>query len=954
VSSKADDFDVRYRDGRDGRAWGNGASEADGGYAGGDYGGQDQGVLGGTVDYDLGYDANGWDTQGFRSPAAGYIDNHETAQLGSGVRTAPPREPPRETRREHGRGGSHARTASPQQTEQLSWTQQAPGSTGPGGPRGPRQKIKGSWWRHWTWRKALGVVLGLIGAFIILVTVVIAMAYEKTPVPTDAMAATGYAQSVVYSSNGTLIGRFGTTDRQELPYNEIPQNIINAVLAAEDRHFWTEGGVSPTAILRAAFADLTGNDSSLQGGSTITQQFVRNYYQGIGTQQTVSRKVKEIFVAMKVAKEKSKQWILTNYLNTIYLGQGAYGIQAAAETYFGKRVDQLSVAQDAVIAALIQQPSLYPLPQYRPQLEARWNYVVTGMVQMGNLSSAQAATLKFPAIGDHVAQTVGTAVWDPYILNMVRTELETTYHFTEAQIDNGGYVITTSISDSKMAALYQAVSQNEAQIDEDSTLYPFKEYMHVGAVLEDPATGEIQALYPGPGFPGWKENGTGPVLTAKECSVKAMDCQWNMATQNREQVGSSFKPYILAAAVKEGMNVQTSTLDGFNPLYIPPDTAPTVYATSVQADAPAESHIVTNDSAGESGPFTPQMAMAESINTAYSDLWHVVAGQGNDSTPNNIGKIAQLFGVNTNAAGITGSDDFQDQYGVTLGVASLTVEEQTSMLATIDDNGVYHDPHLITKITQNNVQTPVMITSRQVFSNNPAQNAEMDSQVQYAMSEDTAPYGTAPVAAMSNGQEIIAKTGTTEYAQSAFFVGAIPSQALTVALFTSDQNDCNQEVTPSCESLNNLGGNSQGGYGGTWPATIWHTYAENMFVPLGVEKFQPVMFTGSKWNEVPPNLRNVGKKHPKKKNNNNSNQNPNPGNGIPSQPAGGGNPNPYPTYSCDPHVVTCNPNAPTGDSSTQSVSATEAGAAVGGVFAALPAACLWVRRRTRKQAGKRG
>ena len=155
--------------------------------------------------------------------------------------------------------------------------------------------------------------------------------YEETPVPTAAMAATGYSQSVVYSSNGTLIGRFGTTNRQMLTYTQIPQtSLINAVLAAEDRNFFNEGGISPTGIVRAAYEDVRGSDGSLQGGSTITQEFVRNYYAGIGTQQTFSRKIKEIFVAMKVAKEKSKQWILTNYLNTIYLGDGAYGVEAAA------------------------------------------------------------------------------------------------------------------------------------------------------------------------------------------------------------------------------------------------------------------------------------------------------------------------------------------------------------------------------------------------------------------------------------------------------------------------------------------------------------------------------------------------------------------------------------------------------------------------------------------------
>jgi membrane peptidoglycan carboxypeptidase len=467
-------------------------------------------------------------------------------------------------------------------------------------------------------------------------------------------------------------------------------------------------------------------------------------------------------------------------------------------------------------------------------------------------------------------------------------------------------------------------------------------------MLIDPGTGQIQALYPGPGFPGSRENGTGPVLTARECGVKAMDCQWNMATQAREQVGSSFKPYILATAVKQQMNVQTSTLYGFTPAWIPPDSQPTAYPTQAKPDPSvpdaAEYHEISNDSPGENGPFTPQMAMAESINTAFTDLWHVVGGA-------NVASMAQAFGLNTDKDCITancgsGKDivpAMEHEVGVTLGQASLTVEEQASMLATIADNGVYHDPHLVISLSQNNVQTPIMVTSRQVFSNNPTQNAQMDSQVQYAMSEDTASYGTAPVAAMSNGQTIIAKTGTTETAESAFFIGAIPTQALTVAMFTGEQDG-----NPNGQTLNLLGGQQQGGFGGTWPATIWHTYAENMFVPLGVEQWQPVVFTGSKWNEVPKYLQKPAKKHKKK---DNQNQNPNPGQGgNPTLPPSGGNPYPYPTYSCDPSVVTCNPNPPNGDT----VSAPAAGLAAGGILAGLPAACLWVRRRTRKAHRKRG
>jgi membrane peptidoglycan carboxypeptidase len=920
LSSKADDYDVRYRDERDGRAW---ANEAGGGRDEG-YG-NDQGALGGTVDYDLGYDANGWDTQGFRKPEAGYPDHHETAQPGAG------------------RGGSHARTASNLQADPPTWAPDAPGSTGPWlpnqppnqppneppqpgrrgrrerpggprGPRGPRVKVKGSWWRHWTWRKALGLVLSMLGVIIVLASVAIVMTYENTPVPSSAMAATSYSQTTVESSDGTLIGRFGTTNRVQLNYNQIPKSLIWAVLAIEDQNFFNEGGISPSGIIRAAYEDLRGGD--LQGGSTITQEFVRQYYSGIGTEQTLSRKFKEIFVAMKVAKEKSKPWILQNFLNTIYFGDGAYGVQAAAETFFNKPVWDLSVGQEAVIAAVIQQPSTYLLPQYRSDLMVRWHAVLNGMVATGHLSAQQAAATKFPVIGDYVPQSVGQDAWDPYVLNMVYNELVDVYHFSQSQIYNGGYVIKTTIDDAKMKALYAAVQQNEVQMADDGG--SLQSYMHVGAVLENPANGAIEALYPGPGYPGSRyvdADGVTHTMTAKECKI--LDCEDNMAVYNREQVGSSFKPYILATAVQEGMNVNTSTLDGFDNLCIPPDTLPSAYPATGTVVDPATGKIacpetsyfgVPNDDTGENGPYTPQNAMAQSINTAYTDLWHKVGGTA-------VQNMAQSMGVNI-AANASGLDTMTHEAGVALGQASLTVAEQATMLATIDDNGVYHSAHVIASITQNGVVTPIKITSAMVFNPNPTLNTEEATQVQYAMSKTTVD-GTATAAAMTDGREIIGKTGTTNTAQSAFFIGAIPQQALAIGMFTNNQSGTGNQT------LNGLGGQSQGGFGGTWPATIWHTYAENEFLPLPVVQFTTPVFTGQAWNLVPPNLRNVGKKHPKKKNHQNQNQNSNPGNGVPTPPTQ--NPNPYPTYSCDPQVVTCNPNAPTGDGTgnTQSVSAVE-------------------------------
>ena len=984
MSSKADDFDVRYRDAV---TAGHGRPAADGGYRGN----------AGDVDYDLGYDSTGWDTQGFRRPEAGFGDGPEADRSRAGGRggvdTAVRPDHARAPRGRH--DGSHARAEDPAESTQLNWDNEATGSLltpelpargrrgshgggpvgpagtglggpglgspgGPGGPRRPRGprglagpgrrgldrprvKVKGSWWRHWTLRKALGVLLSVVGGMVILGAVAVAIAYEETPVPTAALAATGFSQSVVYSKDGSLIGRFGSTNRKMLQYDEIPPDMINAVVAAEDRNFFNEGGISPTGIARAAYEDLTGNDGSLQGGSTITQEFVRQYYSGIGTQQTLSRKIKEIFVAMKVAKEKSKQWILTNYLNTIYLGQGAYGIEAAAETYYGKPSAKLTVAQDAVIAAIIQQPSTYPLQQYRTQLEARWHYVLNGMVQMGTLTEQKAAAMKFPVPGNHVPQTLGRDVWDPYVLNMVQSELENTYHLSQEQIYNGGYVIRTTVDDKKMAGLYEAVRENQAQINASS--HPFvPRYMHTAAVLENPGNGAIEAVYGGPGYAGWKYNGTGKVITSKLCAK--IKCQWNMAAQNREQVGSSFKPYVLAAAVKAGMNVQTSTLNGFNNLYIAPDNMPNEYSTTTSI---AQSHLVHNDSLSENGPYTPQIAMAVSINTAYADLWHRVGGTA-------VANIAQEFGVNTKAACITKNplctEKMEHETGVALGQASLTVLEQASMLATIDNGGTYHNAHVVASIGHNNQNSappiPVKLTSYPVFSPDPTVNKNLATQVQYAMSKDDAPYGTAPGTAMSNGQEIIGKTGTTDSAQSAFFIGAIPSQTLAVALFTNEQGSKAGKAT---QTLDMLGGLSQGGMGGTWPASIWHTYAEDMFVPLGVEPFPTPVFTGQTWNQVPLNLRNAGKKHKK---HDHGGQNGGQGGDQ------GGNPTPWPTFSCDPQVVTCTTGTGGGNGGGLGggngggngglgggggLNGAPVGAGVGLVVTGLP---LWARRRLRR------
>jgi membrane peptidoglycan carboxypeptidase len=839
------------------------------------------------------------------------------------------------------------------------------GPGGPGGPgrgrpggRGKKGKIKGSWWRHWTWKKAIAALGSGAALFILLLVIAYYYEYNSTQIPTQELVADTYQNSTVYYSDGkTPIGTFAILDRQILTWNQIPSDVDNAVMAAEDRSFMTEGGVSPTGILRAAWDDLTSSGGNLAGGSTITQEFVRQYYQGIGTQQTLSRKIREAFVAMKISKEKSKQWILTNYLNTIYLGDNAYGVGAAAQTYFGVPASKLTVAQAAVIAAIIQQPTNFPQLQFRSELIGRWHYVLDGMVAMGKLTQAQANSEKFPKLlTDTETQQQGTASssdpWAPYIMNVVANELEGVDHLTLNQLETGGYKIVTTISRPMEVKLYDAVNENVSLIHQEGFTLP--SYAMIGAELQNPGNGAIVAMYPG----------RGQNMSQKECQV--YDCDLNTAVYAREQVGSSFKPFVLSTAVSEGMNVKTSILNASPQLWVPPDSEPlTLSATSAAAAVP-EAYPVHNDDyetiagSGPGGATSVQNALAQSSNTAFTDLAHR-AGTAN------IIQMAGNMGVNLDpySAGGSGLPSYLHEVGMALGIAPMTVNEQDTMLATIDDNGTYHSAHIVGwyQAAGGPVQHGI-VTTRVVLT------PELDSQVQYAM-EATTVDGTGTAAAMADGRPIIGKTGTTTNSKSAFFIGAVPQYALTVGIFTQSQN------SNSPESLTALGG---GGFGGTWPAAIWHTFAESAFAQLPIEQFQTPVFTGSKWVQVAQQPKKKPAK-PKKQNKGGNGCTHFPAFNCPTQPpghghgGGGGGPTQTPTPTFTPPTSTPTTSTPTptptittptptptittptpgaAAAATTTVGDAQAGLALGGILTVLPGSLMWARvsrRRRRRRPG---
>jgi membrane peptidoglycan carboxypeptidase len=356
--------------------------------------------------------------------------------------------------------------------------------------------------RRWipSWKLTLGVALLLLGA--ILAAGGIALAVVKVPQPNE--FATRQATSFQYADGRSEIAHVGV-NRDSVPIDRIPPTVRQAVLAAEDRQFYTESGISPTGILRALKNNLTGGNGNPQGGSTITQQYVKNYY--LTRQQTLSRKVKEALISIKTDQIESKDTILQNYLNTIYFGRNSYGIEAASVAYFGVPVAALEgdPARAAYLAALIQSPYYYSTADSDPdaarRLEQRWNYVLDGMVQQHQLATADRARLAFPR--PVPPRSNDLAGMNGYMVNTAMQYLDRLHQQDpdvpdSSVVSRGGYTVVTTFRPDHMAAAQQAVALNLSTLDPEGN--PNDRDVHVGLAAVDQATGAILGFYGGPDY----------------------------------------------------------------------------------------------------------------------------------------------------------------------------------------------------------------------------------------------------------------------------------------------------------------------------------------------------------------------------------------------------------------------------------------------------------------------
>jgi len=393
--------------------------------------------------------------------------------------------------------------------------------------------------------------------------------------------------SLVYGANGSLIGVLPAVEnRTAVSPDAISSWMPKATVAIEDRRFYQHGGVDPVGILRAFVADVSAGHI-VQGGSTITQELVRNLY--LSREKTLQRKVVEACLAVKLAHAWPKDRILTAYLNDVYYGNHAYGIQAAAETYFSVPASRLTLEQSALLAGLPQAPSYYD-PLHNPAAAiARRDEVLRALRRSGDLSAAQYAA----AAGDralHLHPSPAYASRVPYFVGYVENLLEQEYG--AATIRTGGLRIYTTIQPRLQRAAAHALSQ---------VLYAHRD--PAGAIVSiDPASGAIRAMAAvSPGTPG---------------------NEFNLATTAERQAGSTFKPIVLAAAVAQGMNPWATR-------YL---SAPFYYA-------PLRWHVRTYDGA-YAGPETVASATLRSDNTIYARL-------ALDVGPESIVTMARRLGVQT-------------------------------------------------------------------------------------------------------------------------------------------------------------------------------------------------------------------------------------------------------------------------------------------------------------------
>jgi penicillin-binding protein 1A len=567
--------------------------------------------------------------------------------------------------------------------------------------------------------------------------------------------------SFVYAADGLLLGSIpAEKNRQPVTLDQVSPWMQKATVAIEDRRFYKHGGVDYKGIVRAAIADLRAG-RVVEGGSTITQQLVRNLY--ISRQRTVKRKLKEACLAIKLARAWSKDRILAAYMNAVYYGNHAYGVEAAAQTYYSRRARNLTLDQAALLAGLPQAPSAYD-PLHRPaEALARRDAVLRAMLANDAITRPQYANAVAHRTLDLVPGVLYTRIREPYFFSYVRDQLIAEYGANTVR--SGGLVVKTTIDPKLQAAARRAI------VD---TLYGRTDPA-AAIVSIDPTTGAIRAM--AAMTPGQKGN------------------QFNFAAQARRQAGSTFKPFVLAAAVEQGMNPATTTYVSA-PFHYQPDP----YSPAWDVSTYDHTYL---------GTTTVENATLHSDNTVYAQLTL-------DVGPEKVAEMAHRLGVQSSLKTKDGA------YVPSLGLGAIPVSplDMASAYTTLAAGGVYSKPMAITEVRLANGKVDTDAGWGQ-----PQRRRVISDGVAYTVTrilEENIQQGTGVGAYF--GIPSAGKTGTTDNYADAWFCGYTPRLEATVWI-GYPQGEIPMRDVHGIEVS-----------GPSYPATIWRAFME---AALGTNPNQP-------------------------------------------------------------------------------------------------------------------
>jgi len=633
----------------------------------------------------------------------------------------------------------------------------------------------------WTWLDRVNrrwVRRGLLVTAVVVLLlpiVTFAMAYFIVDIPKPGDIRTNQV-STILASDGSELAKIVPPEgnREDVSLSEVPVHVRQAVIAAEDRNFYSNPGFSFTGFARAFKNNIFGGDT--QGGSTITQQYVKNAL--VGAQRAgvggLIRKAKELVIATKMSGEWSKDDVLQAYLNIIYFGRGAYGISAASKAYFNKPVEQLTVADGALLAALIQRPSTLDPAVDLPGAQHRWNWVLDGMVDIGALSAKDRAAQVFPPTvpPDQARAQNQISGPDGLIERQVTRELMELFNIDEQTLNTQGLQVTTTIDPQAQKAAEDAVSKYmEGQAPD----------MRTAVVSIDPHNGAVKAYYGGNDAHGFD------------------------FAQAGLQTGSSFKVFALIAALEQGIGLGTQ-IDS-SPL-----TVNGIKITNVEGESCGVCNIAE--------------ALKRSLNTSYYRLMLKLK-----HGPDDVADAAHQAGIATSFPGVahTLSEDGKGgppNNGIVLGQYQTRVFDMASAYATLAASGMYHRPHFVQKVV--NAEGRVLFDATN-SDNNGEQRIPKDV-------ADNVTSAMQPIAAYSRGHALAggrpsaAKTGTTQLGDTdadkdAWMVGYTPSlsTAVWVGTVTGDKPLVNKWGSPI--------------YGSGLPSDIWKATMDGALKGTSTESF---------------------------------------------------------------------------------------------------------------------